>query len=649
MIGRTLGNFRIVDQAGVGGMATVYKAFDPNTDRYVAIKILPEYHAKDPEFTERFRREAKAVAMLEHPHIIPVFTYGEAEGITYLVMRYLDTGSLADRIKQGPLPLQEASRILNQLASALDYAHKQGVIHRDIKPSNVLLDKEGNAYLTDFGIAKIVDAAIDLTGSGMMVGTPQYMSPEQCRGEKNITSASDIYSLGIVLYEMLTGRSPFVAETPLAVIQMHLNEPLPLPRKLRPDLPEIIENIILKALAKDPAARYATCSDMASALTQAIAAQPAPAKISGDNQPTLKGELSSTHSAAEPATTHLATPKQKSRGRNVGIAALMLIVGAAILVLLTRQGNLLSVLIAPTVTISSTPSFTPTLTATPSPTYTFTPTLTSTATITSTSTVTSTPTLTATPSATYTFTPTLTSTATITSTSTVTSTPTLTPTSSPTYTFTPTVTQAPSITPTLSAFQFQQRGRQQANAGNYEAAINEYTRAIELNDTLPDVYFGRAIAYYNTQQLDAALADLTRVIELNPKYVNAYGWRGLVYNMQGKSEEAIADYTRAVEFNPNDEGAYLGRGDVYVRMGRTKEARFDYNRALEINPFYPPAYLGLGNLNYAQKRYPEALDNYRHYLELAENPLDYVKERVRVLEKQFGLPTATPTKSRWEN
>jgi Tol biopolymer transport system component/predicted Ser/Thr protein kinase len=269
MIGRTLGNYRIIEQIGIGGMATVYKAYDPDTDRYVAIKVLPEHFSKDPKFRQRFEREAKAIAKLEHIHILPLFAYGEDEGVAYMVMRYLDAGSLTERIKQGSLPLAEASRLLSQIASALDHAHAHGVLHRDVKPSNVLLDSSGNAFLMDFGIAKMVESTLDLTGAGIL-GTPAYMSPEQCRGAE-LTSASDQYSLGIILYEMVTGRTPFRAETPIALIHMQLNEPLPLPRQVMPGLPEEAERVLLKALTKDPSLRFPTCGEMAAAFARAVA------------------------------------------------------------------------------------------------------------------------------------------------------------------------------------------------------------------------------------------------------------------------------------------------------------------------------------------------------------------------------------------
>ncbi len=272
MIGQTLGSYRIVEQIGLGGMATVYKAYDPATDRYVAVKVLPEHYSNDPHFKKRFEREAKAIARLEHPHILPVHAFGEQDGITYLVMRYMPTGTLKDRLEVEKLPLEQASAFLTQVADALDYAHEHGILHRDVKPSNILLDGKGNAYLTDFGIAKMVEASVELTGAGIL-GTPAYMSPEQCRGGKEITPASDQYALGVVLYEMVTGRTPFQAETPLALVYMQLNDPLPPPRTLHPDVPEGVEKAILKALSKTPSERFPSCVALADAFARTVTAE----------------------------------------------------------------------------------------------------------------------------------------------------------------------------------------------------------------------------------------------------------------------------------------------------------------------------------------------------------------------------------------
>ncbi|MBC7250131.1 MAG: protein kinase [Anaerolineae bacterium] len=279
LIGQTLGQYRIIEQIGIGGMATVYKAYQPAMDRYVAIKVLPAVLSRDPSFLKRFQREAKVVAKLEHKHILPVHDYGEQEGLTYLVMRYVEAGTLKDRLAAGRLDLTETYRIIAQVGAALDYAHRLGVIHRDVKPSNVLIDSQGDAYLTDFGLARMVESSDQLTATGVGVGTPAYMAPEQGQGLK-IDHRSDIYSLGVMLYEMVTGQVPYQAETPMAVVLKHITEPLPLPRQIVPDLPEEVERVILKALAKKPEDRFQTVREMVEALDLAVrAATAAPTAV----------------------------------------------------------------------------------------------------------------------------------------------------------------------------------------------------------------------------------------------------------------------------------------------------------------------------------------------------------------------------------
>src|SRR3990172_1076957 len=261
-------------------MAVVYKAYQPSLDRYVALKVLPAHLTDEPGFAERFRREARAVAKLEHPHILAVHDYGQEGDLTYIAMRYVEGGTLKDLLGE-PLELPLVVDLIGQIAEALDYAHEHGVIHRDVKPSNVLLDRGNWTLLTDFGVARMVEATQQLTGTGVGVGTPAYMSPEQGQGKK-VDRRSDVYSLGVVLYEMLTGRVPFEAETPLAVVWKHANEPLPLPRSIKPEIPEAVERVVLKALAKERGQRFETAMDMGAAIARAeVVSAPTPVGAAG--------------------------------------------------------------------------------------------------------------------------------------------------------------------------------------------------------------------------------------------------------------------------------------------------------------------------------------------------------------------------------
>lgn len=262
--GQTLGQYQIIEPIGQGGMATVYKANQPNLERQVAIKVLPTQQTLQiPELKQRFIREARAVAQLSHPHILPIYDFGFESDISYYVMKYIPgSGTLKNLLGQ-PIALPTVGKYIEQISSALDHAHEQNIIHRDIKPANVLLENDW-LYLADFGLAKIgMDS--QLTTDGMVVGTPEYISPEQAEGSP-IDHRADIYSLGIVLYEMIMGQLPYEAESTLGVLYKHVHAPIPRPRRYRRDLPIGIEAIILKALDKDPANRYHRAGELAEAL-----------------------------------------------------------------------------------------------------------------------------------------------------------------------------------------------------------------------------------------------------------------------------------------------------------------------------------------------------------------------------------------------
>jgi serine/threonine protein kinase len=274
--GENVGAYRIVEKLGQGGMATVYKAYHPALDRYVAIKVMHPAFMEDPNFLARFQREARIVAKLDHPHIIPIYDFAEHNGHPYLVMRFIEGETLKARIERarsaerGSLEPQEIMRIARAVGQALTYAHGQGVLHRDIKPSNVLLTPEGGVYLTDFGLARMAEAGESTLSRDMMLGTPQYISPEQAKGIRKLDARTDVYSLGVVLYELLVGRVPFTADTPYAIVHDHIFSPLPMPRELNPDLPESLERVLLKALAKDPDDRFQSVEELVTALEASL-------------------------------------------------------------------------------------------------------------------------------------------------------------------------------------------------------------------------------------------------------------------------------------------------------------------------------------------------------------------------------------------
>jgi serine/threonine protein kinase len=270
--GQTLGKYQVLEPLGRGGMARVYRAYHPQLDRYVAIKVLRSDLVEDEEFLARFRREAQAVAGLRHPNIVQVYDFDVEGEFYYMVLELLGGDTLKVRLadyqaRDEQMPWGEMVRILLDVLDGLAYAHNEGMIHRDIKPANILLTRRGQAVVADFGIAQIIGGTRH-TVTGAMMGTLNYMAPEQGL-EGRCDARSDIYSLGIVFYEMLTRRTPFEADTPLAILMKHLNDPRPLPRQIEPSIPEPFERVVLKALAKNPADRYQSVETMARALHEA--------------------------------------------------------------------------------------------------------------------------------------------------------------------------------------------------------------------------------------------------------------------------------------------------------------------------------------------------------------------------------------------
>ena len=262
--GSRLGRYQVIERAGRGGMAAVFRALDPELGRNVAVKVLPSFQTEDPTFVGRFRQEAQLVAGLNHPHIVQVYDSGEDKGFNFIVMEYAGGGTLQN-LAGRQLDLTEALPLIIPMAEALDYAHGQGVIHRDIKPANVLLDADGKVKISDFGLARLIEANSGFTRSDTVMGTPEYMSPEQALG-RSADVKSDLYAFGVLLYQMLVGQIPFRADTPTATLMAHIHQSVPLPTSLDPGLDTHVESVLLRALAKEPDDRYENASQMATEL-----------------------------------------------------------------------------------------------------------------------------------------------------------------------------------------------------------------------------------------------------------------------------------------------------------------------------------------------------------------------------------------------
>ena len=319
--GVEVGPYKIVEQVGRGGMATVFKAYQPALERMVAVKVLPEFLAEDPQFRERFRREAVAIAKLRHPNILAVYDHGEFDGQPYIVTEFVEGGTFAAELGR-PIGILRATEVLEPIASALDYAHRRGVLHRDVKPSNILITKDGSPVLGDFGLARMMATNERLTRLDTVVGTPEYMSPEQCAGTET-GPASDQYALGVVAYEALTGHPPYHAETPAAVMLAQIQSPLPPPHTVNAELAGTVEAALMRALAKEPADRFPDCTDFVETLTGARAAA-APVAAIPRPVAAVPPTASIPERVFEPPRPP-ASPGQKRRPLVIGAAALVVL------------------------------------------------------------------------------------------------------------------------------------------------------------------------------------------------------------------------------------------------------------------------------------------------------------------------------------
>lgn len=319
LIGKPLGNYQIVSELGRGGMGIVYRAYQASLNRYVAIKVLPPQLAIDETFVQRFLHEARASAQLQHPNIVTIYDVGSIEHIYYIVMAEIRGEPLSALVRRsGRLPLDRAVSIVSQVASALDFAHAQGIVHRDIKPSNILVDANDRAVLTDFGIAKAATGA-NVTRTGVVVGTPEYMSPEQARGTP-VDHRSDIYSLGVIAYELMGGRAPFVGDT-LAVLHAHAYEPLPSLRTLNPEVSKDVERVIAQAMAKKPEERWPSAGAFAAALTASI--QQVTAKIGSKRGKATTTPVPTPRGTPVPRSTPAPIPAPQATPRSLEAATML--------------------------------------------------------------------------------------------------------------------------------------------------------------------------------------------------------------------------------------------------------------------------------------------------------------------------------------
>jgi serine/threonine-protein kinase len=571
--GENIGPYRIIDQLGQGGMATVFKAYHAALDRYVAIKVLHPAFKEDPSFLARFHREARIVAKLDHPNITPIYDFAEYQGTPYLVIRYIEGQTLKVLLRDGLLPLDGVLAIMRPITDALAYAHAQGVLHRDIKPSNIMIANDRHIYLSDFGLARMAQTGESTLSQDMLIGTPQYISPEQAKGTP-VDPRSDIYSLGVVLFEMLTGRVPFSADTPYAVIHDHIYAPLPLPTSINPNLSLDLERVLLKALAKEPDARFDSATDLMAALARAAGdAAPAAPTLTPPPTPILR-EPTPPPAAREPRATPapplaratVPPPIAPKAGRRIspgvlaiaGVIVLIFFIVCCALAWSQRDSIQRLVktwqqqIVQPTGVLRR-----PTGVGQP--------------------------------------------------------------------------TDVPKdVRATVKASQdpalHVQMGDTLARQKDFEAAFEEYDRAIKLDPKSPN-------AYLHAGELAEKLGDLDRAAKYYQAGRDAFPGNmdlllalGDLLAKQNKWEDARTAYEKALRLDPNSAQALWRLGDYYRAQGKSAEALREYTRALAIDPDLPEAHYGLGMLAMQRGANDEAKRQFQMVINNSDAPAD-LKER----------------------
>jgi serine/threonine-protein kinase len=586
--GENIGVYRIVEQLGSGGMATVFKAYHAALDRYVAIKVLHPAFRGDASFSSRFQREARVVAKLDHPNIVPVYDFSEHEGSPYLVMRFIEGETLKARLNRGQLALPDILNVIRPMGDALSYAHEQGVLHRDIKPSNVLLRRDNRVFLTDFGLARMMEAGESSLTRDALVGTPQYISPEQAMGKSHLDARTDIYSFGVVLYELFTGQVPFHADTPYAIIHDHIYTPLPLPRSINPNLPPALEQVLLKALAKNPDDRYSTAAELVEATEEAVASAatfsaPGPTAVS---PAAIEQEATSAAPTVVPATpvpekprapTPAKRPEQaapargvKKSGRGVqrrwllalGIVGVLAVVAATVLFIFTEgqdEGSEPNIVESPAVEQPAVDE--------PKP---------------------------------------------------------------------------DQVDPNQEIRELMEHANELVRRGDIDGAMEAFERAMQLEPHAPPVYVEAARVLLQHDHADPAIAILHRGVEANPDDVDLHLFLAQTAMALERWDEAVPEFEWLIEHVPEmpEPHAYLSV-HLVLNVGDLDGAEHHAAEALRINPNSAAGHFALGVLHWQNRDFRRARAEFER-ARRSDDVTPYLRERIQHFLERMEEPEPEP-------